>query len=117
MVFFSDFDFLLLRDTLSHIYKTRFNWKTDWKSFMNSNLSLIKFNVSATSGLSNIKPIFNLLPHAVDNSWSVFAQVSLISVLSSCSVVGSEGRRYCPSQNPTRRNASVSDQVNSEAIP
>jgi hypothetical protein len=28
---------------------------------MNSNLSLMKFNVSATSGSSNIKPIFNLL--------------------------------------------------------
>jgi hypothetical protein len=34
---------------------------------MNSNFSLIHFNVSATSGSSNTKPIFNLLPHDVEN--------------------------------------------------
>jgi hypothetical protein len=34
---------------------------------MNSKLSLIKFNVNVTSGLSNIKPIFNFLPHVVVN--------------------------------------------------
>jgi hypothetical protein len=34
---------------------------------MKSNLSLTKFNVSATSGSSNIKPIFNFLPHVVEN--------------------------------------------------
>jgi hypothetical protein len=60
--------FLLLRATLSYTYKTRTNWKTNWKGFMNSNLSLIKFNVSSASGSSYIKPIFNLLPYTVDNS-------------------------------------------------
>jgi hypothetical protein len=30
---------------------------------MNSNLPLIKFNVSATRGSSNKNPIFNLPPH------------------------------------------------------
>jgi hypothetical protein len=34
---------------------------------MNSNLLLMKFNVSATSVSSNIKPMFNLLPHVVEN--------------------------------------------------
>jgi hypothetical protein len=34
---------------------------------MNSNLSLIKFNVSAKSVSSNIKPIFSLLPHVLEN--------------------------------------------------
>jgi hypothetical protein len=51
---FCDFNFLLIRATLRYTYKTRTNWKTIWKSFMSSNLSLIKFNVRATSGLSNI---------------------------------------------------------------
>jgi hypothetical protein len=61
------FDFLLLRTTLSYSYKTRTNWNTNLKSFMNSNLSLIKFSVSATRGSSDIKPIFNLLPHVAEN--------------------------------------------------
>jgi hypothetical protein len=34
---------------------------------MNSYLSLIKFNISATRGSSDIKPTFNLLPHVVEN--------------------------------------------------
>jgi hypothetical protein len=34
---------------------------------MNSNFSLIKFTVNATSGLGKIKPIANLLPHAVES--------------------------------------------------
>jgi hypothetical protein len=45
---------------------------------MNSNLSLIKFNVSATSGSSNIKPIFNLLPHAVENFLIIDVQNCLL---------------------------------------
>jgi hypothetical protein len=34
---------------------------------MNSNLSLIKFNVNAMSGSSNIRPIFSLLQSVVEN--------------------------------------------------
>jgi hypothetical protein len=59
--------FYLLRTTLSYSYKTCTNWKTNLKSFMNSNLSIIKFSVSATRGSSDIKPIFNLLPHVAEN--------------------------------------------------
>jgi hypothetical protein len=44
-------------------------------------------------------------------SWSVFAQASLICVLILCSVVSSRGCRDYPSQNPTKRNPSVSDQA------
>jgi hypothetical protein len=101
----------LPRDALSYTYIARTNWMTNWKSFVNSNLSLIKFNVSAASGSSNIKPIFDLLPHAVENFLISVAQASLIRVLSSCSDVGSGGRRHCPSQSPTKINPSMSDQA------
>jgi hypothetical protein len=59
--------FFIIQSYLRYTYKTRTNWKTDWNGFMNSNLSLIKFNVSTTSGSNKIKLIFNLLPHAVTN--------------------------------------------------
>jgi hypothetical protein len=77
---------------------------------MNSNLSLIKFNVSATIGSSNIKPIFNLLPEFPDQClhrplWSVsWARVVL-------SAVGSGGCIHCPLQNHKKRNPLVSDQA------
>jgi hypothetical protein len=104
MTFF-DFDFILLRDSLSYIYKTHTNWKTNFKSFMNSNLSIIKLNVSAISGSSNIKPIFNLLPTRCGEFPDQCLHSSLWFV-SWALVVSSAagGSRHCPSQNPTKIN-------------
>jgi hypothetical protein len=105
-------NFLLLRAALNYTYKTRNNSKTNWNSFMDSNFSLIKFNVSATSGSSNIKPIFNPLPHVVENFLiSVCTNLSdpCLELVYCCHQ--QEGRWHCPSQELTKRNPSVSDQA------
>jgi hypothetical protein len=100
----SDFDFLLLRATLCYTYKTRTSWWINWESFIKSNLSLIKFNVRATNVSSNIKPIFNLLPHVVENFLTIVCTGLSDPCLKLYSVVGMAGRRHCPSQNAIKRN-------------
>jgi hypothetical protein len=75
------------------------------------NLSVIKFNARARSGSSNIRQIFNLLPHIVENFLISVCTVLSDPCLEQVSVVGSGRRRHCPSQKPTKRNSSVSDQA------
>jgi hypothetical protein len=53
------------------------------------NLSVIQFNARARSGSSNIKPIFNLLPHIVENFLISVCTVLSDPCLELVSVVGS----------------------------
>jgi hypothetical protein len=69
---------------------------------MNSNLSLIKFSLSTTSGSSKIIPIFNLLTHAVENFLiSVCTSLSdpCLELVYCCRQQG--GCSHYPSQKPT----------------
>jgi len=58
---------------------------------MKSNLSLMKFSVSATSGSSDVKPIFSLLPHVVENFLISVCTGLSDPCLDSCSVVDNGG--------------------------
>ena len=88
-----------------------------YSDFMKSGQPLTNCNLSATSSSSNVKPVFNILPH-VTHSWSVFAQDSVDRTFSLCTVASSERKQplYLTNSN---RNKSIflSSPVILEATP
>jgi len=59
------------------------------EKFYEQSLVIIKCSLSAIAGSSNIKPIFDFCHMLQGIWWPIFAQASLILVLSSCSVIDS----------------------------
>jgi hypothetical protein len=72
--------------------------------------------MSAKSGRSNIKPIFNFLPHVAENFVILFfsPQALLIRDLHSCSVAGCGGTQVLSFKKHHRGNISVPNPAISE---
>jgi hypothetical protein len=95
---FSNFYFFITQSYFKLHLQNIYQLKEQFKKFCEQKSVINKVQCEHHEWLSNIKPIFNLLPHAVENFLTSVCTGHSDRVVSSCSVVGSGGSRHCPSQ-------------------